>query len=310
MDWFWSLADYYFKRKILGKRIPLIASFKVTYRCNLRCSGCPFHRRSDAERRQMTWREATGALDELQRRGVPIVVFEGGEPLLWRDGTHDFSDLASYAKARFLRVAATTNGTYPLNVPVDILWVSLDGLKETQDRLRSSSFDQVWYNLETTSHPDIMIHLTLNRENWSETEALLQSLKKIPPVRGVTVQLFYPYGQGEAPLALSFDMRKAAIEKIIELKKKGFPIANSAGTLAAMIHNRWTCHDDVLVNVDPDGTITEGCYVKSRGEIHCADCGFTPVAEASRALDLRPGSILAGWRIFLKKIPLPRNLQS
>jgi hypothetical protein len=39
--------------------------------------------------------------------------------------------------------------------------------------------------------------------------------------------------------------------------------------------------------------------VKSRGRINCPDCGFTPVAEASGALDLNIGSLLAGSRVFL-----------
>lgn len=54
------------------------------------------------------------------------------------------------------------------------------------------------------------------------------------------------------------------------------------------------------MNVDPDGTITRGCYVKGRGRIDCPACGFTAVSEASGALDLLPGSARAGWSIFLK----------
>jgi hypothetical protein len=45
--------------------------------------------------------------------------------------------------------------------------------------------------------------------------------------------------------------------------------------------------------------MTQGCYVKNRGEVNCRECGFTPVAEASGALDLRLGSIFAGWRAYL-----------
>jgi len=51
--------------------------------------------------------------------------------------------------------------------------------------------------------------------------------------------------------------------------------------------------------VDPDGSITQGCYVRSRGEVRCAECGFTPVAELSGAFDFAPGSILAGWKAFV-----------
>ncbi len=67
-----------------------------------------------------------------------------------------------------------------------------------------------------------------------------------------------------------------------------------------MLANTGSSHDDILINVDPSGAITRGCYVKSRGTVNCHDCGFTPVREASGALDLSPTSLFAGWRIFLQ----------
>ena len=143
----WVLPVFSSRRKILRRDLPLLASFKLTYRCNLRCAPCPYHRREDASRAHIRWETATAALDALHRAGCRIVVFEGGEPLLWSDGTRTFSDLVRYARERFLCTAATTNGTLPLDVPVDVLWVSLDGTKETHDRLRSGSFDRAWENL-------------------------------------------------------------------------------------------------------------------------------------------------------------------
>jgi hypothetical protein len=114
----------------------------------------------------------------------------------------------------------------------------------------------------------------------------------------LTLQLFYPYGQGEADLFLDGQERRTALEEAIRLRRT-YPILNSERSLRAMAGNGWTCHDDVLINVDPDGTVTQGCYVRSRGSVDCRRCGFTPVAEASAALDLRPGSLLAGWRAYL-----------
>jgi MoaA/NifB/PqqE/SkfB family radical SAM enzyme len=239
-------------------------------------------------------------MEYLRSLGTRIIVLEGGEPLLWQDGRYRLHDLVRYARNRFLRVAVTTNGTLPLDVPADILWVSLDGRKETQDKLRSNSFDRVYSNLQSTKHSKVFIHCTLNRLNWREMESLAGLVRSMPTVRGMTIQFFYPYHQGETDLALSGKDRLAVIEKLIELKKRGFPVLNSRSTLLAMVKNDWRCHDDVLINVDPDGTITRGCYVKSRGKINCDSCGFTPVAEASGALDLIGGSLLAGWRLFLK----------
>jgi len=284
----------------MRQKIPLLASFKLTFRCNLSCLACPFHQRAGEEKANMSWSLARASLDALKHQGALIVVFEGGEPFLWRDGRHDLHDLVNYAGRLFPRVAVTTNGTFPLDVPADILWVSLDGLKETHDRLRSGSFDRVWENLEQCSHGRLFVHFTINRENRRDIRPLLEKLKGIPAFRGMTVQLFYPYGQGEASLALSDLERKTVLEEVVAMKKQGFPILNSAGRLTAMINNDWRCHDDILINVDPDGAITPGCYVKSRGRINCRNCGFSPVSEASGALDLFPGSLKAGWSIFLK----------
>ena len=300
LPWPLDLSRFFVERKFLGHRIPLLASFKITYRCNLACRACPFHLRTGVENGHMSWDEAIRALESLHRLGTRVVVFEGGEPLLWRDGPYRFHDLVSYARRRVLRGAVTTNGTLPLDVPAHTIWVSLDGMKEAHDALRGDSFDRVYNSLKTTRHPRVFIHCTLNRKNWQDVEPLAKWVRGIPGIKGMTVQFFYPYNQGEDNLALSPNERRTAIEKLLDLKKQGYSILNSAGRLRAMKDNRWRCHDDVLVNVDPDGTITKGCYVKNRGGINCDACGFTPVAEASGALDLLPESLYAGWCLFLK----------
>jgi Fe-coproporphyrin III synthase len=301
LPWPLDLSLFFLQRKIQRHKVPLIASFKVTYRCNLACLACPFHLRSNEENPQISWNRAIQSLESLYRLGTRIVVFEGGEPLLWQEGRHSLPDLVGYARKRFLRVGVTTNGTLPLDVPADILWVSLDGLKETHDELRSGSFDRVLANLVAARHARIFIHCTLNRRNWPDVEELAKWVQDMPTLQGMTVQFFYPYNQGENDLTLSPSERRAAIEKLLELKRRGLPILNSAGRLRAMAQNRWRCHDDILINVDPDGRITKGCYVKSRGKINCGECGFTPVAEASGALEFLPGALYAGWRIFLRK---------
>ena len=299
LSWPLDLSWFFLQRKILGRKLPLLASFKVTYHCNLTCRACPFHLRADDEKTNMFWNTAIRSLESLRRLGTRMVVFEGGEPLLWRDGSHRIHDLVLYARKHFLRVAVTTNGTLLLDVPSHTLWVSLDGMKETHDELRNNSFDLIRANIEKTRHPRVFIHCTLNRRNWRDVEFLAKWVQETPTLKGMTVQFFYPYHQGEDDLSLSLEERRAVIQKVLKLKKSGLPILNSAGRLRAMVDNRWRCHDDILINVDPDGAMTKGCYVKSRGEINCDACGFTPVAEASGALDFIPGSLYAGWRLFL-----------
>jgi len=296
---FLDILEFYWQRKVCGKKIPLLASFKLTYHCNINCLGCPFHLRvQEGGETQISRDQAIKALHALKEQGTRIVVFEGGEPSIWRDGTYDIDDLVLYAKTLFTTVAVTTNGTFPLDLPSDVLWVSLDGTKEIQDRLRSNTFDEVLHNLKKSRHPRLYVHFTMNSENWRDLEPLLEMLKGVPSVRGLTLQLFYSYEQGETSFSLSPEERRAALENALRLKRK-YRILNPRRSLKAMIENNWTCHDDILMNVDPDGSITRGCYVKTRGRINCRGCGFTPVAEASGALDLYPASMIAGIRTFL-----------
>jgi MoaA/NifB/PqqE/SkfB family radical SAM enzyme len=301
MNRFLGVLSFFIRSRIFKRDIPLIASFKLTYRCNLSCLACPFHLLSGQAGTHMGWDTACRSIDALSETGCPIVVFEGGEPLLWCDGAHTFSELAEYAKKRFVCTAATTNGTTPLNVPTDILWVSVDGLRETHNRLRSDSYDLVMENLGAAKHPRLYVHITLSRLNFTQCPDIIRSVSSIPSVKGITVQLFYPYGRGEEHLSLSDEEREQALKSVSALKEEGYPILNSAWGLNAMIDNSWTCRERLLANISPDGRVMLGCYVKNRGEVVCSRCGFTPVAEASGAYSLRPGPLGAGIRIFLMR---------
>jgi MoaA/NifB/PqqE/SkfB family radical SAM enzyme len=297
-----SILSYGLQATLLRRKIPLLASFKLTYRCNLRCTGCPYHRRANEPGAHLSWQQALKALDALQRLGCRFVIFEGGEPLLWQDGGHHFSDLAEHARSMFRKIGVTTNGSLPLDVPTDLLWVSLDGAREQHNRRRDGSFDRALHNIRESKHRCIYIHYTVNRENIDDIPVLAEMLASEPNIRGITFQFFYPYHQGELDLALTLAERERAVRTILDLKRSGnLPVLNSCGTLKRMTANTWHCRPWMLANVDPDGSLWTGCYLQQRGEIRCRSCGFTPVAEASRALALHPGALYAGRRIFFSK---------
>ena len=294
-----GFLGYFLKVLLLRRRIPLIASFKLTYRCNLACSACPFHQRAGGPGSHMGWETALGSLGNIARLGTKIVVFEGGEPLLWRDGGHAFADLALQARKLFPCVGATTNGTLPLDVPTDVLWVSVDGLKDTHDTLRSSSHDALVENIRQARHPKLFIHYTLNRRNVRDFPEAARALLSLEGVRGITVQFFYPYGLGEDDLSLTSVERRAAAEMVLGLKRSGLRILNSAWGLTSVGRGGWTCREWILANVEPDGGVSTGCYARNRGGAKCGECGFTPVAEASGAVGLHPGALMAGLKIFI-----------
>ncbi|MDO9086106.1 MAG: hypothetical protein Q7U53_07865 [Anaerolineaceae bacterium] len=284
---------YLFYHYVLQRDKPLLASFKLTYRCNLTCQQCPFYSMQSEELR---FEQVQEILNRLYQRGNRLLVLEGGEPMLWKDGKSTIHDVVAAARKRFFSVGMTTNGTLPLDVAVDTLWVSLDGLRTTHNALRGAPiFDQVMKNITASRHPRLFAHITINSVNASEIPALIQFLQN--KVRGMTVQFYYPYNQQDA-LFLDFERREILLSEIISMKREGYPILNSFAALKALKRNTWRCDDRLVDNANPDGSINQGCYLKNRADIDCEKCGFSPHTEISLACQANLQSILAGHKIF------------
>lgn len=283
----------YYLLNLFGKKRPLLGGIKLSHQCNLTCDHCPFWKKA---KDSLSFEQAVSSMKTLHKQGVRILIFEGGEPFLWKDGNYDIRDIVKEARKLFFSVGITTNGTFPIDADADIIWVSIDGLKETHDRLRCNSFDKAIANLETSAHPRIFAHITINTLNWKEIPELVQFLKN--KVKGITIQFHYPYQEGEKDLSLTSDQHQAVLDNLIQLKKQGLPVANSYTCLKALKENKWKCHPWMIASVEPDGTITHGCYVKNRGTIACDKCGFSAHTEISLAYSGVLEAILLGNRIF------------
>ncbi len=277
----------------LSRRRPLLASFKLTYRCNLRCQQCPF---IELDAPEPTFDQAAAILDRLYERGSRLVIFEGGEPMLWRDGERRVQDLVNYARQKYFSVGMTTNGTLALDVTTDVLWVSLDGFAETHNALRGGQvFDRIIANVRSSTHPRLYAHVTVNAVNAGEIPELLKYLD--PLFKGITIQFYYPYNRRDE-LFLDFNRRSALLDEVIRLKKSGLKILNSIPALHALKDNTWHCRDWLIDNADPDGRLNHGCYLKGRADIDCARCGFSPHTEISLAFGGSLQAVQAGLRVF------------
>lgn len=289
-----SQAAYVCRNYLLSRRKPFLASYKLTYRCNLACRQCPFY---TMDSRDPAWEQACAVIDRLYQRGSRILIFEGGEPLLWKDGSHRLSDLIVYAQQRFFSIGLTTNGTLPLDLPARVIWVSIDGFQATHDQLRCAPvFDRIIGNVRTSDHPRLFAHVTANAVNAAEIPRLLTFLNGI--FRGITLQFYYPYNRQD-DLFLDFDRRALLLDQVIELKRSGVRILNSIPALQALKRNTWTCRDELVDNANPDGSLQQGCYLKGRADIDCSRCGFSPHTEVSLACQGNPWAVQAGLRIFL-----------
>jgi len=109
---YFSFLKHNLKSRLFGINQPLLASFKITYRCTLKCRSCPFWK---MEPLSISYHRAVEIMDEFHRKGVRLLIFEGGEPFLWRDENYLLEDLVRYARQKFFRVGITTNGTLPID---------------------------------------------------------------------------------------------------------------------------------------------------------------------------------------------------
>ena len=277
---------------MLGRRKPLLTGFKVTDRCNLRCRACPFWKRSLPD---MPWSRVVAVLDQLYRAGVRLLILEGGEPFLWRDGPHTLEDIVAAGKERFFFTGIVTNGLLPIETAADLVWVSIDGLRESHNDNRGPTFDRVIENLEASHHPRLFANVTINSRNWREIPELVRFLAA--RVKGITVQFYYPY-EGTQDLCLSFPQRREVLERLIALKREGYPLSDSIPVLKALRDNNWRCHPWLISSVEPDGRITFGCYLQNRADINCRQCAFAAHAEISMAYDYNPYTIATGLQVF------------
>ena len=286
---------YFVKCRLVGARNPLLAGMKITHICNLTCRHCPFWKK---DKKSLSFPVIKELLTKLYEEGVRILIIEGGEPLLWEDNGYTIHDVIAEAKKLFFCTGITTNGTMPLNVDADIIWVSIDGLKETHNYIRGNCFDKVISHIKSTSHPKVYANITINSLNYEEVPELVKYLATI--VSGVTIQFHYPYGDNEIDkeLYLPVKERYRVLNNLINLKKQGFPVSDSYACLAALKKNSWKCRPWMIASVDPDGTLTHGCYVQNRGKIACKQCGFSAHTEISLAYNGVIESMLTGNRIF------------
>jgi MoaA/NifB/PqqE/SkfB family radical SAM enzyme len=278
---------------LIGRKKPILAGVKLTHECNLACVHCPFRKKKTPA---LTFDQAVSSFNALHHLGVRIIIIEGGEPFLWKDGDKDLNELVREARRFFFNVGVTTNGTFPLDAATDIVWVSIDGMKQTHDRIRGTSFDRIMQNISESSHERIFAHITINSMNWEEVPEIVRFLAG--KVKGITVQFHYPFEESEDSLILEGEKRAKVLDQLMKLKRQGLPVSDSYACLKALKKNRWKCRPWMIASVDPGGKLTHGCYVKDRGRISCEECGFSAHTEISLAYGGSPGALLAGLKIF------------
>lgn len=141
-----------FRRR--SEHAPFLTSvnIEITNACNLSCTMCPVNTTMARDKRMMSFDLFRKILDENPDLEF-VLPFQWGEPLLHKD----FYRMVAYARARGIRVMATTNGTFIENEDdaerlatcgLDRVTFSSDGIGDTHTKIRGYSWEKLRDNVE------------------------------------------------------------------------------------------------------------------------------------------------------------------
>lgn len=126
---------------------PLSVCWDLTYKCNLKCIHCCFgnlNSLSNIEHENISLKESYALIDELDKMGITVLEFAGGEPLIHKN----FSEIYNYAATKKFKISLVTNGILLSEKLLDMfkrnhiarIQISLDGFnKELHEFIRGKN---------------------------------------------------------------------------------------------------------------------------------------------------------------------------
>ena len=289
------LQSWFFKVRILGKRIPLQTVLFITDHCNLSCKHCT--KSGHAGTVMKSYDTIKKELERAYQQGARFVDFQGGEPTLWHDEGRKTNDLVKLAKSvGYFSATITTNGQMQIKGnEADSIWVSVDGYGGAHDLIRGEgTFEILDRNIRESGHKDLSINMAINRLNRDAIEDTVKYAKDNPYIKLISLNFHTPY-PGVEDLALPWDERCRAIDEIISLKRQGYPIMNSRSGLEMMKKRDFERDCWLSSFILADGTYLSECPGKTL-EI-CRDCGFCMAGETYCVLRFKPDTIISALKL-------------
>ena len=291
------LAWWFVRARFFGRKAPLQSVVFISDKCNLSCKHCSVY--NHVNPLSKSYSQIREELEYCLSLGSRSVDFEGGEPLLWRDGDKTVNDLCDLAhELGFFSCTITTNAQLPFpDSHADSIWVSLDGLGKYHDAVRGErTFARLEKNVASCGHKALSVSMSVNTLNVDSIEEVLDYVKASPYIKSIAFNFHTPF-EGTEYLTLPQDVREKAIDTIIAYKKKGYPIMNSRSGLKRMKHLDFKKRCWISNYVFTDGTRLPSCPGYLTGA--CEQCGFSMAGEMDAVFHFCPDTILAGMDLRL-----------
>ncbi len=269
------------------KKRPFVLSHAINSKCNMKCNFCEYWKESGPE---MELEEIYKMLDEARDFGILVYNAWTVEPLLRKD----LPLILKHAKSIGMRTSLITNGLLlekrieELD-DLDYLSVSVDGTKSYKE-IRGVEFEKILPGIIKASKlvkNPLLMNCVISGKNLDDIEELIHLAKDIDVK--ISFEPMYEFGGIGTNIWDEMGIRDAdkyriTVNRIIEMKKGGYPIINSL-TYLQMVRDLkpdYTCHaNQIVLGVAADGSV-ENCRVH-REPIGNISEGIAKVWERTKA---------------------------
>lgn len=279
------LGWWFFRARFLGRRKPLQSVVFVTNGCNSTCRHCSLCTRSEGTFHK-SYQDFCSDLAYCYAQGSRMLDIEGVDLLHWRDGEHTPSHLFKCAKemgffsTSTMIPAASYEAWSQLNVPVDVLWVSILCLNDCKHLAHLTGAS---------------LYMVVNAQNYQELPQVLEFLQQHRGIRQIAFNFHTPFA-GTEGLALNAEQRQQVIALLMQYKQKGYRIMNSKSGLKNMLSLNFTRHCWICNFIYCDSRRSPQC-IDAMDSGLCQKCGFSMAGEMNAVFSFKPDTILTGLGI-------------
>ncbi len=202
------------------RHVPLIISWNLTRKCNLKCSHCYINATSNGLINELNTEESKLLMDQINEVSRPLLILSGGEPLL----RQDVFELIRYGSDKGFRMGLGSNGGLIdtktakrlKEAGVKTVSISLDSVNSTKhDEFRgvAGSWKKALKAIEALRNNDVLVQVntTLTQQNYDEIDEIMALAEQIG-VENFHLFFLVPTGRGAKIADISPSMYESMIK--------------------------------------------------------------------------------------------------
>jgi radical SAM protein with 4Fe4S-binding SPASM domain len=203
------------------KYVPLVVSWNLTRKCNLKCSHCYINANSSELNGELNTEESKRLIDQICEVSRPLLILSGGEPLLRKD----VYELIRYGAEKGLRMGLGSNGGLIdaeaarklKKAGIKTVSISIDSNVPAQhDEFRgvAGSFDKAIKAIKVLHDNDVLVQVntTLTQQNYNQIDQIMSLVEQIG-VENFHLFFLVPTGRGAKMADISPAMYEDMIKK-------------------------------------------------------------------------------------------------